>query len=169
MGPKTIYFSDNFFSSGLTNIYDENQNEIGKLDLKSAFSSSLRVMDLSGNILTEGRFRFFSGKWSICDATNTEIGLLRQRFSFFTKKYEYEANGRGTYTIISESFSKEYRVLDTNEHEVAHFVKTSGFFQSDAYKLTNQSNKLTNEELIAVVMGITMIIKSNTAAAGSAT
>ncbi|MGM7703393.1 hypothetical protein ACSVDE_16805 [Pseudalkalibacillus sp. Hm43] len=165
METSTLYFSDNFFSAGLTSIYDENQNEIGKLDLKSSFSSSLRVMDLSGNLFTEGRFRFFSGKWTISDATNTEIGLLRQRFTFFTKKYEYEAYGRGIYTIISESFSKEYSVLDVNEQEVAHFVKTSGIFQSDAYKRTNRSNNLSNEELIAMVMGITMIIKSNAAAA----
>ncbi|MCF6139250.1 hypothetical protein [Pseudalkalibacillus berkeleyi] len=167
MKSNAIYFSDNFFSAGKTSIYDENKGELGTLDLKSAFSSSLSVWDASNNLVVEGRFRFFTRKWFVTNATGHELGTLRQKWSFFTKKYEYETNGRGTYLIISEGFSKEYRVLNQNEQIVAHFEKKSNFFQSDAYKLTNNSDELSNEELVAMVMGITMIIKQNHSAASS--
>ncbi len=43
-----VYFQDNFFSSGKTEIVDQNQQSLGELDLKSAFSSSVDVYDAAG-------------------------------------------------------------------------------------------------------------------------
>ncbi|WP_408009361.1 hypothetical protein ACJROX_03320 [Pseudalkalibacillus sp. A8] len=165
METNVLYFSDNFFSAGMTEIFNEQKEVIGKLDLKSAFSSKLDVLNESDEVIVRGAFRFFSSKWSITDKNDEEIGLLRQRLSFFTKRYEYKAYDRGVYQIVSESLSKEYSVLDENDAVIAHFEKTSGFFESPSYKLRNDSSILSNEELIAVVMGITMIMKQNNSAA----
>ncbi|WP_261134858.1 hypothetical protein [Bacillus sp. Marseille-Q3570] len=169
METNELYFSDNFFSAGMTQIFNSNKEEVGKLDLKSAFSSKMDVLNAAGEVIIRGGFRFFSAKWSVTDKEDNEIGLLRQRFAFFAKRYEYEVYDRGVYRIESESFSKEYRVLDGDDTVVAHFEKISGFFESPAYKLENNSDVLSNEELIAVVMGITMIMKQNASATSATT
>ncbi|MCD8500770.1 MAG: hypothetical protein LRY71_02690 [Bacillaceae bacterium] len=95
--------------------------------------------------------------------------MLKQRFSFASKKFEYTAHGRATYQIFSGAFSREYDVMTMEDEVVASFKKISGVFSSPAFQLMNYSNMLDNEELIAVVMGVNMIIKRNTAAASSAT
>ena len=56
-----LYFRDNFFSSGMTEIMNDSGVTMGELDLKSAFSASLDVCDLSGRRLCSGKFPFFSG------------------------------------------------------------------------------------------------------------
>lgn len=158
---QSLYFSDNFFSAGLTDIFDENKQKVGSLDLKSAFSSSVDVLDADEKVLMKGSFPFFSRRWTVTNHQDREIGSLKQRFSFFTKRYEYEAHNRGIYRIESEAFSKEYTVLDDSDVVVAKFEKVSGFFESPMYRLSNHSENLQNQELVAVVMGVNMIIKRN--------
>ena len=66
------YFSDNFFSAGVTDIYNEEKEIVGQLDLKSAFSTSLVVRNNSGETLVQGRFPFLSNKWIVEDAGGSE-------------------------------------------------------------------------------------------------
>ncbi|MCT2534685.1 hypothetical protein NC661_04910 [Aquibacillus koreensis] len=163
----SIFFKDNFFSAGITEIYNENQEQIGSLNLKSAFSSSVEILDRDGNVMIKGNFPFFSRGWSVKDKHDQEIGKLKQRLSFLSKKFVYQSYRSGDYIIRSEAFSKDYDILDQNESLVAEFRKISNFFQSSAYNLKNHSSNLSNEELIAVVMGVNMIQKQNSAAASN--
>ncbi|WP_404452076.1 hypothetical protein LG329_17255 [Virgibacillus necropolis] len=158
---ESIYFTDNFFSAGKTEIYNGNQEEIGSLDLKSAFSSGVDILDREGNIVVKGSFRFLSSKWNVKDQNEQEIGKLKKRLSLFSKKYVYHSYHHGDYEINSEAFSKEYNILDQDGNTVATFKKVSGFFRSPAFELNNHSSKLSTEELVAVVMGVNMIIKRN--------
>ncbi|MDQ0255778.1 hypothetical protein J2S74_003160 [Evansella vedderi] len=161
MAESKIYFKDNFFSAGITEIFNGNKQRIGSLDLKSAFTSSVDVLDKEQKVVSKGYFPFFSGKWVITDGLEMELGLLRQRFSFFTKKYEYEAKGCGIFTIESEAFSREYEIFNEEGDKVALFKKINGFFESPVYQLANESQDLSNEEVIAMVMGVNMINKRN--------
>jgi uncharacterized protein YxjI len=162
---KCVYFNDNFFSSGKTDIYNETQVKLGALDLKSAFGSSLNVENEKGEILVEGSFPFFSGRWSIKQPDGTELGEVKASFAFFSKRYHYLTNN-AAYEIESPAFSKEYTILDENKSEVATFKKVNGFFASAAYELKNHSNTLLTEELIAVVMGVNAIEKRRNSNAG---
>lgn len=63
-------------------------------------------------MLYHGRFPFMSSKWQISGASGEQVGVLRSRMAFLSKKYTYETDGRGTYEIVSPAFSKEYEVTD---------------------------------------------------------
>ncbi|KZE69228.1 hypothetical protein AWM68_02875 [Fictibacillus phosphorivorans] len=162
---KCVYFNDSFFSSGRTEIYNASQEKLGELDLKSAFSSSVNVENEKGEIVVEGGFPFFSSRWIITQADGTELGEVKSSFAFFSKRFRYSTNDH-TYEIESPAFSKEYTILDDNKAEVATFRKINGFFQSAAFELTNHSDVLRTEELIAVVMGVNAIEKRNQSSAG---
>ncbi|MFC7373547.1 hypothetical protein ACFQPF_18040 [Fictibacillus iocasae] len=170
---KEVYFKDNFFSRGITEIFNENQDQIGYLDLKSAFTSSVAVCGLDHKTHIEGRFSgFFKGRWIITGQNKVELGRLQQSFSFTKRKFVYETADRGNYTIVSKVFSKEYQILNEKEEEVVCFERVSGFFESRAYKLVNRSELLSTEEWTAVVMGVNMFEKMSndggTAAMGGA-
>jgi hypothetical protein len=45
-----LYFKDNFFSSGKTVIWNERQDSLGEVDLRSAFGSSIDVYDAIGSL-----------------------------------------------------------------------------------------------------------------------
>lgn len=126
------------------------------------------MLNQRGDVLVTGKFPFFSSKWRVTDRSDREIGLLKQKFSFASKKFEYTAHGRGTFQIFSGAFSREYDITTIDEEVIATFKKISGFFSSPAFQLINHSSTLENEELVAVVMGVNMIIKRNEAAASSA-
>ncbi|WP_409252973.1 hypothetical protein V1502_03315 [Bacillus sp. SCS-153A] len=162
-----LYFSDNFFSSGRTDIFNSEKERVGELDLKSAFSASVDVLDNEGQILASGKFPFFGNRWIVSGKNGEELGELRQKWSFFAKKFQYHSVGKGTYTIESEAFSKEYTILDQQGAVSCSFEKVSGFFSSPAYKLENKSANLSNQELVAVVMGVNAIQKRNNAAAAN--
>ncbi|MBU9710663.1 hypothetical protein [Evansella tamaricis] len=167
MPQSTIYFRDNFFSSGITEIFNGDKERIGSLDLKSAFTSSVDVLDQNGNITVKGHFPVFSFRWNISDGDGNALGSLKQRMSFFSKKYEYDAGERGIYSIKSEAFSKEYQILNSDEDVIAEFRRLSGFFESPVYQLTNQSENLFNDEVVALVMGVNMINKRNQSSANT--
>jgi uncharacterized protein YxjI len=158
-----LYFRDNFFNAGITEIQNEQKEQVGYLDLKSAFGSAIDVYDQEDRLVCKGGFPFFSGKWVVTDARGENLGVLRARFAFFTKKFTYETEGRGYYEIISPAFSKEYEVSD-DSGVVARFEQTNGWFSSGAFVLNNQSPHLDPYELCAVVMGMHAIQKSQQSA-----
>ena len=82
---RSLYFSDSFFSFVHINIYTPDEQIIGKLDLKSAFTSTIDVLDLKGNIMVSGKFPLFSNRWIITNHKGDELGFVRARFSFFAK------------------------------------------------------------------------------------
>jgi len=159
-----VYFSDRFFSTGYTEIVNENNEKIGELDLQSMFTSGIHVLDERGEIAYSGKFRFFSNAWLIFDRYGEEIGVLKSRISFLSKKYWYEGS-RGEYEIESPAFSREYTVRKPEGRTVAQFRRTDSFFGAGAFELSNHS-ELPTEELILVVMGVHAIQKrQNNAAA----
>ncbi|MFS0636932.1 hypothetical protein AB1K84_13610 [Mesobacillus foraminis] len=167
---NTVYFADNLFSAGRTEIYNQSQEKVGELNLKSAFTSSMSVENSMGETVVEGAFPFLSGKWVITKPEGTELGKVSASFSLFTKRYYYTAID-GRYEIESPAFSKEYTILNQGKEEVATFKKVNGLFQAAAYELKKVPDSLLTEELIAVVMGVNEIEKrrrNSSAGTGSA-
>ena len=165
-GMTTLYFKDNFFSSGETPITDPNGHETGYLNLHGMFSSGVTVHDDAGRRNAAGKFRFFSNAWTVTDRHESELGTLRPRFAFFKQRYVYASRRHGEFTIECPAFSREYVVRDGADREVARFRRTSGMFASGAYELNNTS-KLADEEMIAVVMGVHAIVKRQQSAAAT--
>ncbi|KAB8127458.1 hypothetical protein F9U64_17580 [Gracilibacillus oryzae] len=164
---KIIYISDNFFSAGKTSIRNAQNEEIGMLDLKSAFKSNISVFDNNGSMLASGKFRPFSSKW-IVYGPEQELGILKQKLFSFSKTYYYTTKGQDTYIIHSPAFSRDFTIRDKQENAVATFKRMNHFFSSPAFEINNTENRLQTEELICVVMGVNAIEKSNNAAAANA-
>ena len=164
---RSLYFSDSFFSFGHKNIYTSDEQIIGKLDLKSAFTSTIDVLDLKGNIMVSGKFPLFSNRWIITNHKGDELGFVRARFSFFAKKYEYTAHGRGIFRIDTESFLKKYEIFSEKGNRVGLFKKVNAMLSSPAYELTQTSRDIEINEMIAVVMGVNAIHKRSHSAAKS--
>ncbi|MCA0972852.1 hypothetical protein LCM20_19905 [Halobacillus litoralis] len=163
---RNVYFSDQFFSAGRTEIYNESRDRVGTLDLKSAFTSSVNIENQEGEVVIEAAFPFLSGRWSVSYPGGSELGSVKASFSFFSKRYCYETD-RGRFEIESPALSGEYTIYDESESTVAVFHKVSGFFQASAYELQNHSDSLATEELIAVVMGVNAIQKRRSNAANT--
>ncbi|MFS0870765.1 hypothetical protein [Paenibacillus xylanilyticus] len=159
-----LYFRDNFFNAGYTEIMTQNQEQAGHLDLKSAFGTSIDVFDPSG-LTCSGQFRMLSNRWEITSADGGQMGVLRARMSFFSKRYEYDAGPRGVYEVTAPAFSQEYDITGMGGRTVASFRRTSGWFSSGAFVLNNESDQLETYELIAVVMGVHAINKRRNSAA----
>ncbi len=163
---RIVYFHDNFFSTGRTEIFTEEKEKAGELDLHSMFSSGVEVLDEYGELVISGQFPFLSRKWELTDRHGQQLGQVKETMSFFQKTYQYRTSAGHMYYIESPAFSMEYTVTDERKEHIAKFEKVSGFFSSSAYKLTNQSEHLSTEELVAVVMGVNAIQKRKRAAAG---
>ncbi|MNI79327.1 hypothetical protein D3C73_1357770 [compost metagenome] len=111
------------------------------------------MLDSKGSALASGGFTFFSNKWRVYDHYGSEIGILAARFSFLTKKFEYESNRHGSFEIRGEAFSREYDITSNSGRLAARFERVSGPLSARAYQLTNHS-QLPTEEWIAVAMGV---------------
>jgi uncharacterized protein YxjI len=160
-----LYFKDNFFNSGKTVIWSEQHETLGEVDLKSAFGSSIDVYDASGSLKHSGNFPIFSNKWNVIGPDGSEVGKLRHRIAFFSKRFEYEAYGHAVFEITSPAFSREYQVCTEDGVLVANFEKVNGWFQSDAYSLENHSDVLDDYELVVVIMGMHEMQKRENSAA----
>ncbi|WP_082233106.1 hypothetical protein [Halobacillus massiliensis] len=165
---KYIYFSDHIFSKGKKDIYDKEENRIGSLDLKSAFTSSVNVENKKGEVVIEGKFPSFSNKWAVSLSDGNELGQVKSSLSFFTKRYKYKTSTE-QYEIESPALSREYIIYDKYKKEAATFKKVNGLFEAAAFELRNNSDSLLTEELIAVVMGVNAIQKRRNNAASPAT
>lgn len=165
MDAKTVYFSDRFFSTGYTDIVDETNEKIGELDLQSMFTAGIHVLDERGNISYRGKFRFFSNAWLVFDRYGEEIGVLKAKLSFLSKRYWYQSS-TGELEIESPAFSREYSVRSMSGDMIAEFRKTDGFFAAGAFALSNYS-AIPTEELILVVMGVHAIQKRQNNAAST--
>ncbi|QHW34639.1 hypothetical protein GZH47_30170 [Paenibacillus rhizovicinus] len=154
-----LYFRDNFFNAGVTEIVNQNNERAGEVDLRSLFGSGLDVFDESGSKLFSGGFPLLSGKWVVKGPSGEECGLLRARMSFFSKRYEYEAYERGVYEITAGAFSQEYEIVGEDGGLAASFSRVSGFFEASAYCLDNRLPDFSGYEWIAVILGMHEIQK----------
>ncbi|TLS54077.1 hypothetical protein FE782_01650 [Paenibacillus antri] len=159
-----LYFRDNFFSAGMTEILNEREQRVGHVDLKSAFGSSIEVYGQDGRLLYQGSFPIFSNKWQVTDANGGQVGVLKSRLTFFSKKYTYDTAGRGSYEIVSPAFSREYDITD-GSGMVARFEQVNGWFSSGAFLLNNRCVDLDSYELVAVILGMHAIQKRQRSAA----
>jgi uncharacterized protein YxjI len=164
--PLKLYFKDNFFNSGQTDILGEQQERLGEVDLRSAFGTSLDIFDWNGSQLFSGKFPLLSNKWRIFNANEEEIGMVCYRFAFFAKRFEYEAYGKGSFEITSPAFSREYEICNEAGSIIASFHQVNGWFSADAYCLENHSEALDSYELIAVIKGMHEIQKRHRSANG---
>ncbi|WP_168120324.1 hypothetical protein [Paenibacillus sp. HB172176] len=163
---QELYFNDNFFSSGTTDIMNSTGDRIGTMDLKTMFSASISVYGKEGELRSTGRFRSFSNKWEVANTPEGTEGVLRKRFTFFQKVYEYESPSTGMLLIESPAFSRAYTIKSSGGQLVASFEQTNHWLQSGAFVLQNHSEKLDSYELISIIMGVHSIHKRarNTAA-----
>lgn len=166
MDNQTLYFSDTFFSTGKSNILNEEKEKVGMLDLKSVFTSGVNVLDEKGNVLISGKFLFMRSKWFVADHTGQEIGILKEKFGILVKKYEYAAHHRGVYLIESEPFSRSYSIYE-HENLVGTFKKINRMFSTTKYQLKTSNNKISNFEWVAVVMGLHAIEQRKKSAAAN--
>ncbi|PLT44246.1 hypothetical protein NYE40_03850 [Paenibacillus sp. FSL W8-1187] len=161
-----LYFRDNFFSSGETEIMDASGRPIGKVDLRSAFGSSLEIFGAAGESLYEGRFLAFSSKWRVLQAGGEEIGQLRWRMAFFSKRFEYDSYGRGVYQLTSPAMSKEYEIADEDGRIVGRFERVSGWMSAGAFRLECGECQVPPLEWAAVILGMNAMQKQSAAAGG---
>jgi len=161
-----LYFRDNFFNAGMTEILNEREERVGHVDLKSAFGSSIEVYGPDGGPRCQGSFPFFSNKWEVTAADGGTLGVLKSRLTLFSKKYTYNAAGRGSYEIVSPAFSREYEISD-GSGTVARFEQVNGWFSSGAFLLNNRCDDLDSYELVAVIMGMHAIQKRQRAASNA--
>lgn len=167
LNAKTVFFSDNFFSAGRTDILNDQKEKIGEIDLKSAFSSSIDVLDLNGVIVVNGKFPVFGNRWKIYNQSNREIGEVKVKFTFLAQKYEYQVYGGKAFTIQAEPFSRKYEIFNDHQELIAKFAKVSGFFSAAAFQLSSFTEEISVEELVAVVMGVNAIQKRRNSSASS--
>ncbi|MFD0589106.1 hypothetical protein ACFQZE_13980 [Paenibacillus sp. GCM10027627] len=162
-----LYFKDRIFYQGQTDILNESGETVGILDLDSRMTSSISVYCNNSTLQCSGKFRFLSGKWEVLGPEGEELGLLRARFSLFSKRFEYDAGTRGLFTIESPAFSQSYKIEDIGEREAATFQKVNGWLQAGAFRLQNHSNVLGSFELVAIIIGINNIEGHQSAATTS--
>jgi hypothetical protein len=158
-----LYFRNNFFNAGVTEIMNDQGERVGHLDLKSTFGSAIDVYGPNSEMLCSGGFPFFSGKWRVTGANGEQLGIVRSRMTFFKKKYTYETDGRGSYDIQSPAFSKEYEVNNESGDIVARFEQINGWLSPGAFQLNNNCESLDTYELVAVVMGMRAIQAAHSA------
>ncbi|MBO7742593.1 hypothetical protein I8J29_00195 [Paenibacillus sp. MWE-103] len=154
-----LYFRDNFFNAGVTEIVNGAGERAGEVDLRSLLGSGLDVYGADGSLACSGGFPLLSGKWGVSGPSGESVGQLRARMSFLTKRFEYEAYGRGVYEIEAGAFSQEYRIADESGNPAAEFARASGFFEASAYALETYDDAVGAYEWIAVILGMHEIQK----------
>ncbi|WP_020618928.1 hypothetical protein [Paenibacillus daejeonensis] len=158
-----LYFNDRLFSRGRSEIKDANGVKAGTIDLERArilkMTSDLSVYGPDAQLRCSANYRFRSNRWEISDATGTLLGWMKIRASFFSKKFQYDADSRGVYTIEAPAFSRSYTIVDQNGSRVASFEQTNNWLRPGAFRLLNESPLLDDYELVAVIMGIHNIRK----------
>jgi|GEM_PF-1245206 len=154
-----LYFNERTWTKGLSDILNSKGEKVGVIDLKSAWTSSIAIYDASDALICTGNFRTFSLKWDVKDAKGKNMGTIRDSSSFFKRKYQYETEGRGVYTIEIAPFMGACTVVDAYRSIAATFQQINGWLQADAFRLRNHSPWLNHYELIAIIFGMHQINK----------
>lgn len=149
---KLIYVKGCVFTQGEATIYDETNDAIGSVHRDA--EGSVQVHNLSGRQIAHGKYIPNCQKWVVMNHDGQAIGQLKDKFSLFGKKCEYNVYERGLYTIQYDVERYKFSVRDKAGKLVAELRK----HEDDSFCLTKEADQLSMFELLSVLK--TLSVKS---------
>lgn len=149
---KLIYVKGCVFTQGEATIYDEANDAIGSVHRDA--EGSVQVHNLSGRQVARGKYIPNCQKWVVMNHDGQAIGQLKDKFSLFGKKCEYNVYERGLYTIQYDMERYKFSVRDKAGKLVAELRKQ----EDDSFCLTKEADQLSMFELLSVLK--TLSVKS---------
>ena len=147
---KLIYVKGCVFTQGEATIYDETNDAIGSVHRDA--EGSVQVHNLSGRQIAHGKYIPNCQKWVVMNHDGQAIGQLKDKFSLFGKKCEYNVYERGLYTIQYDVERYKFSVRDKAGKLVAELRKQD----DDCFCLTKEADQLSMFELLSVLKTLTV-------------
>lgn len=147
---KLIYVKGCVFTQGEATIYDEANDAIGSVHRDA--EGSVQVHNLSGRQIAHGKYISNCQKWVVMNHDGQAIGQLKDKFSLFGKKCEYNVYERGLYTIQYDVERYKFSVRDKAGKLVAELSKQD----DDCFCLTKEADQLSMFELLSVLKTLTV-------------
>lgn len=147
---KLIYVKGCVFTQGEATIYDETNDAIGSVHRDA--EGSVQVHNLSGRQIAHGKYIPNCQKWVVMNHDGQAIGQLKDKFSLFGKKCEYNVYERGLYTIQYDVERYKFSVRDKAGKLVAELRKQD----DDSFCLTKEADQLSMFELLSVLKTLTV-------------
>jgi len=145
---KVVYVQGCVFSQGQAAIYDESHQVIGTVQHEA--DGRVQVMNDQGRGVAFGKFIPTCKKWVVMNHDGQEVGQMKEKFSLFSKKCEYNVYERGTYTISFDLAKGKFSVRGANGDVVAELIQ-----DGDEYRLVKDADKLSMYELLSVLKSLT--------------
>jgi len=145
---KVVYVQGCVFSQGHAAIYDEAHQMIGAVQHDE--NGRVQVMNGEGRGVAFGKFIPTCKKWVVMNHDGQEVGQMREKFSLFSKKCEYNVYERGTFTISFDLTKGKFSVRSAAGEVVAELLQ-----DGDEYRLVKDADKLSMYELLSVLKSLT--------------
>lgn len=147
---KVIYVQGCVFTQGEAVIYDEERQVVGSVQRDE--DGNVQVHNLLGRQIALGKYMPTCEKWVVMNHDGQAVGQLRDKFSLFGKKCEYNVYERGLYTIQYDLDRLKFSVRDKAGKLVAELEKEG----DEQFRLTKEADQLSMFELLSVLKTLTV-------------
>ncbi|MBO8173032.1 MAG: hypothetical protein H0Z33_14220 [Bacillaceae bacterium] len=159
---RTLYLDENFFTTGRTDIMNDQQEKVGYIHIKSVLSPIVEVYDHRDRLQLYGSFGLLSNRWVVCDTSRQVLGKLRNRYFWQPGKFRYRyrnLQNKKNYYIQPPETAMACRILDEQGETAAYFGENSHIFSKKVYEVHIYDADLRICELLIVLTGACMTQK----------
>jgi len=163
MSERILLMPDKIIRSGSASVYDE-QNEVVATIHYQYFSMTrkIEITDRYDAVLSKGKIRAFSFRptWVILDREQQEIGIIKQLFTFLSRKYIYTNNKGEEYTIDGNLRGRNFQIYKGSEQVIVVSSVSEFFtFRPHSYEVKILDDTIPTAEAINLVVGIRNLVE----------
>ena len=168
---NTIILQDKFIELGESPIYDSEYNNIGTVSYKLSLANKFKILK-DQDCVFEGTSKVLAlmPQMSIANRDGIEVGVIKRKFTFFTKKYLYTREDGATYEIVGNIMDRKFKVLRTDGTPVINIYTLSSIIslRPHTFAVEFLESDIDVWEGITVIQGVRMMVKDENSTSGGA-
>jgi len=168
---RILMMPDKIIRSGLSAVYDENEQVVAKIDYQYwSFSRKLQILDANEQVISKGRMKMFSFRptWLIFDLDENEIGRIKKMLTLFSKKYVYQNSKGETFEIDGNLFKRNFNIYHNMNKMIEVSTYTSYFsLRSQSYLVKILDDRIDTYEAINIIEGVRNLIEASRSSGAS--
>jgi uncharacterized protein YxjI len=163
MSERILLMPDKMLRSGSAPVYNQDNQTIANIHYHyMSMTRKLEITDQNEQIISKGKMKMFSFRptWIITDQDDQELGVIKQLFSFLSRRFVYTNHKGEEFSIDGNLRGRNFQIYKGDQQVIVVSSVSEFFtFRPHSYEVKILEEDFSASEAINLVEGIRTLVE----------